>query len=162
MTHRRRRWLGPWLAGLGILALAGSLSAAAEPTRASFDALRRLSPDRDQWSYSELVAPAHSGQPTYHVRFASDPDYARKLQQCADRGLAFGGIRDAEALFSFRAANGKESAHGRRFQLTVPDGALGSLSGALAVQLETSKAGGLVATRVLFPTDPQLAQGVLR
>ncbi|HVT16480.1 MAG TPA: hypothetical protein VHQ90_09935 [Thermoanaerobaculia bacterium] len=118
-------------------------------------------PDQDLWSYSELVEPKQDRVPIRQLRFASDPDYATKFQQCADHQLMFGGEDDTARSFHFRQARSKKDAAGRLFGLKVPEGRLGKLSGVLAVQLKMSRSGEVLGKELLFTTNTALGAEVL-
>jgi hypothetical protein len=122
-----------------------------------------MDPGNDQWFYSELVPSAGGSRRTYQVRFASDPEYATKLQACSNLGMALGADEpDAPViLFSFRSARGRKDAHGRHLRLTVTSGAAGKLSGSLALEVRMSREGAVLGKRLLFATNSPLGDTVL-
>ncbi|HVT14837.1 MAG TPA: hypothetical protein VHQ90_01485 [Thermoanaerobaculia bacterium] len=122
------------------------------------DRERRFRPDEDLWTFSERVESEPGVAPTYQVQFASDLDYGTRFQSCADRRLVFGGDEEATVVFSFRPAHGKESAHGRVFGWKAPGGQLGKLSGDVAIQLKMTRKGEVLDKRLLFTTNPALAE----
>lgn len=156
-----RRWLllGLWV-GIASFLLPG-LAVADDVSREVCAALQRTSLERDLWAYSELVRSPKGAGSTYQVRFASDAEYGGKLQRCADRGWVFTGDDQPGTLFSFRSARDKKPANGRRFSLNIPDGALGKLTGTLAVQLQMSPTGEILGKRVLFATNARLGLAAL-
>jgi hypothetical protein len=123
-----------------------------------------MNPEDSLWSYAEL-APPTKGVRKYQVRFASDPDYARGLQRCADLGLAFDEDRETsdkpEFLFRFRAPRGSVSPLGLHPALHVPDGMLGALSGVAAIQLRMTSAGQILSKQLLFTTEARLGEALL-
>jgi hypothetical protein len=124
-----------------------------------------MNPEDSLWSYAELTPPAKSGVRRYQIRFASDPDYARGLQRCAELGLAFDEDQETsdkpEFLFRFRAPRGSVSPVGLNPSLHVPEGVLGTLSGVAAVQLKMTSAGQILSKRLLFTTDARLGEALL-
>jgi hypothetical protein len=140
-------------------------SSAGEATPELCRALRQMNPEDDLWSYAELASATKGGARRYQIRFASDPDYATGLQRCADLGLAFDEDQEAsdkpEFLFRFRAPRGSVSPTGLHPALQVPDGALGPLSGVLAIQLRMTSAGQILSKRLLFATDARLGEAAL-
>lgn len=124
-----------------------------------------MNPEDSLWSYAELAPPNKSGVRRYQVRFASNPEYARGLQRCADLGLAFDEDQETsdkpEFLFRFRAPRGSVSPVGLNPALHVPDGMLGALSGVAAIQLEMTSAGQILTKRLLFTTDARLGEALL-
>jgi hypothetical protein len=119
-------------------------------------------PDEDMWSYSQLVESREGGGPIYQILFASDPDYAAKFQECAERRLVFAGDHEADRVFSFRPARGKESAHGRLFAWKAPRAQeVGKLSGNVALQVKMNHAGEVLEKKILFATKSALGDVAL-
>ena len=128
-------------------------------------ALRRMNPEDDLWSYVELAPPAKSGIRRYRIRFASDSDYGRGLQRCADLGLAFDEDQETtekpEFLFRFRAPRTSTDLPGLHPALQVPDGVLGNLSGVAAIQLKMTSTGQILSKGLLFTTNTRLGEALL-
>lgn len=129
-------------------------------------ALRQMNPEDDLWSYAELSPAGKGGAQRYRIRFASDPDFALGLQRCAELGLAFDEDQEASDkplfLFRFRAPRGSVSLDGLHPALSIPEGAVGTRSGALAVRLQMTGAGQIRSKTLLFTSDVQLGEAVLR
>jgi len=139
---------------------------AEKPAPALCRALRQMNPEEDLWSYAELAPAPQGGVRRYQIRFASDPEYATGLQRCAELGLAFDEDLETndqpEFLFHFRAPRASIGLDGVHPTLHVPEGALGALSGALAVRLKMTGGGLILSKELLFASNVGLGEAVLK
>lgn len=120
----------------------------------------------DRWYFMIVRSDERGTHEEVQIPFASETSFAESLQGCAALGLldldspvTVQGIPTLYKSFSYVPAIGSRDVAERQVRLKLPE--YTGLSGSLAIRVEMSREGEVLAKDLLFSTDEKLGQLVM-